>query len=256
LAKPGWHIRLPAELHQLGEVVDIGKLLTRGGFPELYLAEDDVSADRWRMQYIDGLVRNDILDFEKIHDFKAIQVVFELLRSRVGSPLSYQSLSEDVGISPNTVKKYIQIFESLYIVFRITPHSRNIARSILKEPKVYFYDTGLVDGDEGVRFENLVAVSLLKHVFGLNDYYGKPYSLNYLRTKDGAEVDFCIVNGTSPELMIEVKRSESKPGRSLQNFYKRYNIPAIQLVLQLRQERKEKHVEIRKGVDFLSNLIL
>ena len=246
----------PAELHQLGETVNIDKLLVRGGFPEPYLAEDDISADRWRMQYVDGLVRNDILDFEKIHDFKAIQLVLELLRSRVGSPLSYQSIAEDVGISPNTVKKYVQIFESLYIIFRITPHSRNIARSILKEPKVYFYDTGLVDGDEGVRFENLVAVSLLKHVFGLNDYYGKPYSLNYLRTKDGAEVDFCIVNGTSPELMIEVKRSESKPGRSLQNFYKRYNIPAIQLVLQLRQERKEKHVEIRKGVDFLSNLIL
>jgi len=142
----------PAELYRLGEPINAKKLLSRGGFPEPYLAEDNVAADRWRMQYIDGLVRNDILDFEKIHDFRAIQVVFELLRSRVGSPLSYQSISEDVGISPNTVKTYVQIFESLFIIFRITPHSRNIARSILKEPKVYFYDTGLVDGDEGVRF--------------------------------------------------------------------------------------------------------
>jgi len=246
----------PAELHRMGEVVDLGKLLARGGFPEPYLAEDDITADRWRMQYIDGLVRNDILDFEKIHDFKSIQLVFELLRSRVGSPLSFQSLAEDVGISPNTVKKYIQIFESLFIIFRITPHSRNIARSILKEPKVYFFDTGLVDGDEGIRFENLVATSLLKHVYGLNDYFGKPYTLNYLRTKDGAEVDFCVVNGGIPELMIEVKRSESNPSRSLLNFHRRYNIPAIQLVLNLRQERKEKSLEIRKGINYLSSLIM
>ncbi len=246
----------PAELHQVGETVNIEKFLVRGGFPEPYLAETDIEADRWRMQYIDGLIRTDILDFEKIHDFKAIQMVLELLRSRVGSPLSYKSIAEDVAISPNTVKKYIQIFESLFIIFRIPPHSRNIARSILKEPKVYFYDTGLVKGDEGIRFENLVAVSLLKHVFALNDYYGKPYTLNYLRTKDGSEVDFCLVNGFEPELMIEVKRSESKPGRSLLNFHKRYGIPATQVVLHLRQERKDRNIEIRSGLNFLNDLSL
>jgi len=246
----------PAELHQLGKPVDTERLLVRGGFPEPYLAEDDIDAGRWRMQYIDGLIRNDILDFERIHDFKAIQLVFGRLRSRVGSPLSYQSIAEYVGISPNTVKKYVQIFESLFIIFRITPHSRNIARSILKEPKIYFFDTGLVDGDEGIRFENLVATSLQKHVYGLNDYLGKPYTLNYLRTKDWAEVDFCMVSDRNPELMIEVKRSDSSPGRSLLNFHKRYHIPAVQLVLHLRRERKEKDIEIRKGIAYLSGLSL
>ncbi|MBU2510867.1 ATP-binding protein [bacterium] len=104
--------------------------------------------------------------------------------------------------------------------------------------------------------ENQVAISLQKHVFALNDYYGKPYSLNYLRTKDGVEVDFCLVNRFEPELMIEVKRSESKPGRSLLNFQKRYGIPAIQLVLHLRQEKKDKNIETRKGAEFLKGLIL
>ncbi len=230
--------------------------MIRGGFPEPYLAESDIEADRWRMQYIDGLIRTDILDFEKIHDFKAIQLVLTLLRSRVGSPLSYKSIAEDVGISPNTVKKYIQIFESLFIVFRISPHSRNIARSILKEPKIYFYDTGLVEGDEGVKFENLVAVSLLKHTFAMNDYYGKPFNLNYLRTKDGAEVDFCIVNGLVPELMIEVKWSDTTPGRSLINFHNRYKIPAVQLVSNLRHERTASEITIRRGKDYLSELSL
>jgi predicted AAA+ superfamily ATPase len=62
----------------------------------------------------------DILDFEKIHDFKAIQLILELLRSRTGTPVSYQSLAEDAGVAPNTVKKYIRILESLFVVFRVT----------------------------------------------------------------------------------------------------------------------------------------
>jgi len=169
------------------------KFITQGGFPEPFLAETSTDADRWRMQYLDGLIRTDILDFEKINDFRAIQLVLELLRSRVGSPVSYRSIAEDVGVAPNTVKKYIRILESLFIIFRVSPFSKNIARSILKEPKIYFFDTGMVEKDEGIRFENTVALCLLKHVYYLEDSLGKPYSLNYLRTKDKTEVDFCLV---------------------------------------------------------------
>jgi len=245
----------PAELTRLGEPVGIERLMTRGGFPEPYLAESDLEADRWRLQYIDGLIRTDILDFEKIHDFKAIQLVLALLRGRVGSPIAYQSLAEDVGISPNTVKKYIQIFESLYIVFRVSPHSRNIARSILKEPKIYFYDTGLVEGDKGVKFENLVAVSLLRHTWAMNDEYGKPFNLSYLRTKDGVEVDFCVVNGLNPEFIVEVKWSDPVPSRALKSFHDRYNIPAFQLVSTLRHEQTTDGITIRRGKDYLSELL-
>jgi hypothetical protein len=251
------HRLLPFSPSELGESPlgsDLERFMNRGGFPEPFLAESDTEADRWRMQYVDGLIRTDILDFEKIQDFKAIQMVLELLRSRVGSPLSYKSIAEDVGISPNTAKKYIQIFESLYIIFRVSPFSHNIARSILKEPKIYFFDTGMVKGDEGVRFENLVAVCLLKHVFALTDYSGKPYSLDYLRTKEGMEVDFCLTNGDIPERMVEVKRSDSVPSRSLLNFKNRYNIPGVQVVLHLKHEKTQKGIEVRRGLDYLKSL--
>jgi len=246
----------PAELSLLNEPVNIKKLIRQGGFPEPFLADDPIESDRWRMQYINGLIRTDVLDFERIHDFKAIELVLELLRLRVGSPISYKSIAQDVGIAPNTVKKYIQIFESLFIVFRVSPYSKNIARSILKEPKIYFYDVGMVEGNDGLKFENLVAVSLLKHVYAVNDYLGKPCTLNYLRTKDKAEVDFCIANKHFPELMIEAKLSDKNLGKSIINFNKRYNIPGIQLVLNLRQERKEKNIEIRKGTNYLKSLML
>ncbi len=244
----------PAEADHVEEPAAMARFLSRGGFPEPFLADDDMDADRWRMQYVDGLVRTDILDFERIHDFKAIQLIFELLRSRTGTPVSYQSLAEDVGVAPNTVKKYIQILESLFVIFRVTPHARNIARSIVKTPKIYFYDIGLVNGDEGARFENMVALCLLKHVCGLADFEGREAGLHYLRTKDGAEVDFCLVENNQPEQLIEVKRTQENPGRALVTFSRRYGIPAMQVVLYLKHERRVKDIVVRRGDDFLRGL--
>lgn len=230
--------------------------MMRGGFPEPFAAEREVDADRWRMQYIDGLIRTDVLDFERIHDFRAIQLVLELLRRRVGSPVSYQSIAEDAHISPNTVKKYIELFEELYIVFRVTPFSRNIARSLLKEPKVYFYDTGMVVGEEGPRFENMMALNLYKHVYALQDYKGESWQLNYLRTKDGEEVDFCLVRDDRADCMIEVKMTEASPPSALRNFYKRYGIKASLVVKELKREQEIDGIEVEAAQGFLNNLFL
>lgn len=245
----------PAELCQVHQPFDMERFLERGGFPEPWLAENPVDASRWRMQYIDGLIRNDILNFEAILDFRAMQMVFDLLRERTGSPVSYTSIAQDVQISPHTVKKYIYILESLYIIFRVAPFSKNIARSILKEPKIYFFDTGLIKGGEGPRFENMVALCLLKHVYAQNDQRGEPFALHYLKTKDGAEVDFCLVNDQRPELMIEVKCTTAGPGRALINFNRRYGIPGVLLVWHLRHERRENGIEIRRAADYLSELM-
>ncbi len=69
-----------------------------------WLAESDAEAGRWRRQYLDGLIRKDILNFENITQLKAMNLLVGLLRERVASPLSYQGLAEDLSIAPNTVK--------------------------------------------------------------------------------------------------------------------------------------------------------
>ena len=157
-----FHRLLPFSLRELGDWEKgraLELLLDRGGFPEPLFAENGDEAARWRKQYADGLIRSDILDFETIHDMRAIKLLLELLQTRVGSPVSFTSLARDVGISPSTVLKYVQILEALYIAFRVTPYSHNIARSLLKEPKLYFFDSGMVKGDAGAKLENTVAVS-------------------------------------------------------------------------------------------------
>jgi len=246
----------PAECQKVHSPYPIERFLERGGFPEPFLALDDIDADRWRLQYVDSLLRIDVLDFENIQNLKAIRLVFELLRQRVGSPVSYSSIAEDVVISPNTVKTYIQIMEALYIVFRITPFSKNIARSLLKEPKIYFFDTGLVQDDNGARLENLFAISLLKHVFAKVDYRAQNYSLKYLRTKEGHEVDFAIVRDDQIEAMIEVKSADSSPSLGLRYFHNKYQLPAIQAVQHLKHENVQDGVEIVEADRFLRHLEL
>jgi predicted AAA+ superfamily ATPase len=235
---------------------DLDLLLERGGFPEPFLAESVDDANRWRLQYIDGLIRTDILDFERIHDFRAIQLIFEMLRRRVGSPVSWSSLSRDAGCSPNTIKRYVGILESLFIIFRVTPFHRNIGRSLLKEPKIYFYDTGLVLGGEGIRLENLVAVSLLKHLNWVEDSKGIRCSLQTLRTKEKKEVDFVMVEDDAPKIIVEVKLSDSTISPSLHYFQNKYGMNATQLVKNISIERMVEGVALRRAASFLKELAI
>lgn len=240
LAGRFFHHRLfpitPAEADWAESARSLDHFVTRGGFPEPFLAQDPNDAQRWRRFYLDGLIREDILNFENIRDLRAMNLLVELLRARVGSPLSYQAIAEDIGVAPNTVRKYIDVLEALYIVFRIYPHRRSIARAMTQQPKLYFFDTGLVAGDPGIRLENHVAVALLAAGGVAEDTDGIARSVRYLRTKEGKEVDFLLTREEEPTLMVEVKTSDRHPTPSLAYFRERYRIPAIQLVGSLRQE--------------------
>jgi uncharacterized protein len=246
----------PSECDKVHESYTLDHFLERGGFPEPFLAKEAIDAQRWRLQYVDSLLRVDVLDFENISNLNAIRMVFELLRERVGSPVSYSSIAEDVAISPNTVKKYIQILEALYIVFRITPFSRNMARSLLKEPKIYFFDVGLVKGDKGAKFENFIATCLLKHIFAKIDYRAENYSLKYLITKERQEVDFALVKDNQVEKMVEVKHADRSIHSGLRYFFEKYHIPAIQVVKELKRERVDDGIEVIQAAHFLKSLYL
>ena len=245
-----------AELHQLNAPLDLDRIIARSGFPEPYLAQKDVDAKRWRQEYINSLITVDVLDFEKITNLRAMRLVLDLLRKKVGSPISYKTIAEDVAVSPATVKKYIDVLEALYIIFRVTPFSKNIARSILKEPKIYFFDTGLVDGDNGCKFENLVAISLLKHCYAERDYLAQQTELHYLRTKEKKEIDFALVKDNVIERIIEVKHAREDLSKTLYTFHHKYNLPAIQVVKELKNEKRIGDIDIVSGEHFLKELYL
>ena len=245
-----------AELKQISATLDLEKLLLHGGFPEPYLADDVITAERWRLQYISSILSTDVFEVDQLHNLKAMQLLFKLLRNCVGSSISCQSLARDLAISPSTVKKYIQILEALFIIFRVTPYSKNIARSLLKEPKLYFFDTGLVQGDDGAKLENLAAVALLKHVYAMEDQQAEQYTLHYLRTKEEHEVDFALVKDDNLEQIIEIKMSDPNPSKGLIYFHNKYQYPAVQLVKNLRNDYTQNDIKILNIEKFLANLYM
>ena len=233
----------------------LAHLLERGGFPEPCLAPDATEAQRWRRQYFDGLVRNDVLEFSRIQEVAAIRLFAEMLRTRVGSPLSLASIARDLAVSPVTLKKYLAILEALYIVFVVRPWHHNIGRSVLQAPKVYFFDNGLVEGDEGIRFENLMATALLKQVQWQHDVLGQEAGLHYLRTKDGAEVDFAISEGKRLTQLVECKLSDDKPHRALLRFASEQGpVQAVQVVRNLRHSFLVGAVEVVQASVYLRGL--
>lgn len=233
----------------------LARLLARGGFPEPCLAPDPEDADRWRRQYFTDLVREDVLEYSRLHEVNAMRLFADLLRERVGSPLSLASIARDLAVSPTTLARYLDILEALYVVFTVRPWHDNVSRALLKSPKVYFYDTGLVRGDEGARFENAVAAMLLKHVHFLQDARGKAAGLHYLRTRDGAEVDFALSADGRLSHLVECKLGDAAIHRPLASFAQRFpDAEAIQLVRDLRQEEWRAPVRITDAATWLAQL--
>jgi predicted AAA+ superfamily ATPase len=249
----------PLSVKELAGVLSPDEALVRlnrlGGFPEPFLAGSEREAARWRNQYYTDLIREDILDCSRIHEVRVMRLLLEMLRKRVGSPLSYASLAGDLKVAPNTVRSYLEILESLHIVFPVRPFHLNIARAIQKEPKIYFYDTGYVDGDEGVRLENTVAVSLLKHVNYQQDVLGERMSLHYVRTKEGREVDFALASPERVSALLEVKLSEHTPALGLKYLARELEVShAYQVVQNLRQPESISGLQIVKAADWLAML--
>lgn len=248
-------VREWSEQARVAPHVALTRLLERGGFPEPALADSDADAQRWRANYFAGLVREDVLEFSRLHEVNAMRLFSEMLRSRVGSPLSLASIARDLHLSPVTLSKYLDILEALFIVFVVRPWHRNIARATLQAPKVYFYDTGLVLGDEGVRFENLVACHLLKNAQWQQDTVGMAADLHYIRTKDGAEVDFALSDGNTLTHLVECKLSDARPHRALTRFSDQWpQARAVQLVRECRAEADAGQLQIRDAAPWLAAL--
>jgi predicted AAA+ superfamily ATPase len=141
-----------------------------------------------------------------VHEVGQIQVLAELIASRVGSLISYSSLAEAVNVSVDTAKRWISLLEGLYYCFAVRPWFSNVPKSLRKQPKLYLWDWSLV-GDKGARRENLVASHLLKSVHLWTDVGLGDFELRYLRDKVRREVDFVVVRDGKPWFLVEVKSS-------------------------------------------------
>lgn len=192
-----------------------------GGFPEPFLGGSATEAKRWSREYRTRLIREDVSSLERIQDVGHLELLMLRLPDLVGSPLSINSLREDLQVSHRAASSWLGALERLYAIFRVPPFGAPQIRAVKKEQKHYHVDWSVVPGDPA-RFENLVASHLLKWVHFQQDTQGQDIDLRYFRDTDGREVDFVLAEGRSPRLLVECKWGDAEVDRSLKYLKVRF----------------------------------
>lgn len=192
-------------------------LLTLSGFPEPLLKGSEAKAKRWSRLRLEQMIRFDIKDFLNVQESDSFSILTALLPQKVGSPLSINSLREDLDTAYATLRHWITVLENVYYCFRIKPYTKNIARSLKKESKLYVFDLTRVQ-DKGARLENLVALHLLKLCHFWTDTAVGEFELKYIRNKQKEEIDFCVVKEGTPWMLVECKSNSLDISPALKKF--------------------------------------
>jgi predicted AAA+ superfamily ATPase len=202
------------------------------GFPEPFVRGTLSFYNRWFSDRKTLLIREDIRDATAIREISLMEHLAHLIPERIGSPLSLNALKEDVGVAFETIRDWLLALEQFFYLFRIAPFSGKLVRALRKESKVYLFDWVEIE-NEGFRFENLVALHLLKATRLWKSTGEVQVDLNYVRDKEKREVDFVLSVKGRPLCLIECKVSELSPSSGLIYFQKKLKVPhAIQVVHQ------------------------
>jgi hypothetical protein len=188
----------------------------RGFYPDPLL--HGVDRNRYYGAYLQTYLERDIRQISSVHDLRIFQGYLGLLAARAGSLLNLNEVARECGISFNTAKRWLSLLEATRIVYLLKPYHKNISKRIVKSPKLYFTDTGLLayllqyptartvmSGPmAGAFFESMMVVEILKHKFNHNLLF-EPY---FYRDSNGYEIDLVLDFGMATAL-LELKATKS-----------------------------------------------
>lgn len=197
--------------------VTLDDWILRGSYPEIR-ANPDVDRQIWCSSYIQTYLERDVRTIANIGDLNTFNRFLRLCAGRTGQILNMSEISRDVGISVPTVKKWLSILEASYQIYLLPPHFNNFGKRIIKNPKIYFLDTGLVTFLLGLHskepllkgpmlgplFETLVVGEWIKAFY----HRGERPELYYWRSKTGIEVDL-IIDRNGRLYPIEIKSTST-----------------------------------------------
>jgi predicted AAA+ superfamily ATPase len=230
-------------------------LLYLSGFPEPYFSGNLRDRARWARDYRTRFFREDLASLERVDDLGTLELLMLRLPDLVASPLSINSLREDLQKSHKTISRWVDIFERLYGLFRISPLGGAKIKAVKKEQKHYHYDWALCP-DDSQKLENLVACHLLKWVHYKEDTEGSELELRFFRDSDGREVDFVVTDGLKPVFLVEVKMSSKEISASLKYLKAKYpTAKAFQIHLDEKTDYVANDIRCMPAWKFLKDFI-
>ena len=192
------------------------ELMFKGFYPPIY--DQNIPPTDWCPNYIRTYIEKDVRQIKNISDIIIFERFVRLLAGRAGQELNYSSLAVETGVDVKTIQSWIGILESSFIIYLLKPHHKNFNKTLVKRPKIYFYDTALICSLIGIQnttqlnthpsrgaiFECMVITELVKKRTNL----GLPINLFYWRDKTGHEIDV-IVDSAGKLLPIEIKSGKT-----------------------------------------------
>ncbi len=205
---------------------EVSEVIFKGGYPRIY--KNQINVSDFFPGYLQTYVERDVRSLKNISSLRNFKNLLFLCAGRVGQVVNFSSLSNDTGMSINTLKSWVSILEASYVMYLLYPFSLNINKQMVKSPKIYFYDTGLLCYLLGIRdekelkqhyaygniFENFVINEILK--CQLNN--GEKENIYFLRDSRGHEIDCLIPLSNGRRLLYEVKSGATFSKEFLKNI--------------------------------------
>lgn len=190
--------------------------MTKGFYPAIY--DRDINPDKFYSDYLTTYVKRDVMELKNIQNQRNFTTFIKLCASRAGQLVNYNDLARDAGISHTTAKEWLSLLETSYIIFFLTPYHKNYSKRLIKSPKMYFYDTGLLCHLLGIRggelsptypqyghiFENMIVAEAFKQVAHrdrMHDFY-------FWRDSHGHEIDLLYTVNNKMHI-YEIKSSKT-----------------------------------------------
>lgn len=218
---------------------DLHSLMIAGGYPEIW--NEHLSPGTWLKSYIETYVQRDVRLIRNISNLAAFTRFIQLCANHAGQILNRDAMAKLAGVDGKTVVAWLGVLESSYIIYLLQPWHNNLNKRLIRSPKLYFYDTGLLcfllgiktpaalkkQPNYGALFENWVITEVKKNNYNA----GQNNGMYYFRDNTGNEIDL-ILERDSEAMAIEVKaatKTEASMLRGLQ-FWKKYQ-PGSQCML-------------------------
>lgn len=219
-----------AELSSKGIELSADDYLLKGFYPAIY--DRNLDPSMAYKNYAQTYLERDVRQLINVRNLSSFRNFLQLTAGRIGSLLNTENLANDVGMAHNTIRQWLSILETSYILYRLQPYFENFGKRIIKSPKVYFTDVGMISyllGIENVQqlkrdplrgglFENLVLLELLKTQFNA----GKEPRFYYYRDSNQNEIDL-IIKHANYLIPIEIKSTATFHPSMLKNlkFFKK-----------------------------------
>ena len=234
-----------------------GELICKGFYPSVHV--DSIPTGLWYNSYIASYIERDVRQIIAVENLSLFRTFLKMCADRVGQLLNVSSLANDCGVSDKTIKRWLFLLETSFIIYLLQPYHRNFGKRLVKSPKLYFYDVGLASyllnietpdqlffsTHRGGLFESMIISEMQKMSF----YAGKRSDLYFWRDHSGNEID-CILEKNMAQLIpIEIKSGQtiqSNFSKGIEYWYTttRLEVPKGSIVYAGEQSLEKKNVHI------------